>query len=559
MKILTKPIFALFFIVVLAVLLRGYQLGSVPQSINWDEASLGYNAYSILMTGRDEYGKLLPVVLQSFDDYKPALYVYFAIPFVAVLGLTEQAVRLPSMLAGISAVVIVYFLVLELLGSSRIRILKKEIPTTIVALVCAFLLSISPWHIQFSRVAYESNVGLTLNLLAFLLFLKGLKKHYLLPFSFFIAAANVHMYQSERVFSPLLMILLSAIFYKSILKIKKWILFSGIVAIITALPLLIYIATNSNALMRAKGVSVFSQQSVVEGSAEKLLNDEKTGYALGKVIDNRRVEFAKATVAGYISHFDPNWLFITGDLARHHAPFMGLLYIFELPFLLLGIYLFTYLKIDRRYKLAFFGYFLLVPVPASITSGVPHAVRTLNFAWTWELFISIGLVAACIFVFEKRQKLQSLGLRCIALVYMLLALINFLYFLNQYFVQLNYYNAQDWLYGYKQAIASVNSVRNEYDQVVVENQVPFDQSYMFFLFYLRVDPSYYQSLGGTKSGGFKEEHKGFYNFKFRSVAEVSDGGKILLMGRPRDLNEKSGRRNVIYYPDGNEAIVIAEK
>ena len=73
-----KYIFYLIFGLVLFVHLavRVVGLNSSPASINWDEASLGYNAYSLLKTGKDEYGNPWPVALRSFNDYKPALYSY---------------------------------------------------------------------------------------------------------------------------------------------------------------------------------------------------------------------------------------------------------------------------------------------------------------------------------------------------------------------------------------------------------------------------------------------------------------------------------------------------
>lgn len=559
MNLFKKPLFLLIIVVVIATLLRTYNLGKVPQSLNWDEVALGYNAYSILKTGHDEYGQFLPVVLRSYDDYKPALYAYLDIPFVGVLGLTEQAVRLPSALAGITAVALVYFLVAELLGDKDVLIARRKIPTQLVGLITAFFLAISPWHIQFSRIAFESNVGLTINIAVFLLFLKGLKKPWLLPFSFLLAALNIHMYQSERVFSPLLIILLSIIFAKMLLRIKKWFVISILTALAVALPLVFYIFTNQNALLRAKGVSVFSQQELVSRSSTKLLQDSATGNILGMMLDNRRVEYGKATISGYISHFDLNWLFVTGDIARHHAPFMGLLYLFELPLLFIGVYVFLVLNINKKNKLAFFAYFLLVPVPASITSGVPHAVRTLNFEWTFELFISLGVIVAIIYIFSEKHKLRSFILKTVALIFCLLSLLNILYYMNQYFVQLNYYDAADWLYGYKQAITYVDQNRRQYDKVVVENEVPFDQSYMFFLFYLKVDPSYYQRLGGTNSGGFKEPHKGFYNYTFAHLADENENGKVLLMGKPSDISKKQKNKKIIYYPDGTPAIIIAEK
>lgn len=554
-----KPFFLLLIVVFIAIFLRVYKLGSVPPSLNWDEVSLGYNAYSILHTGKDEYGKFLPLVLQSYDDYKPALYTYLAIPAVAMLGLTEIAVRLPSAIFGVIAIILVYFLITELLGGRKVTILNKEIKSQYVGVLTALILAISPWHLQFSRVAFESNVGLTINIAVFFLFLKGLKKAAFLPISFFVGALNIHMYQSDRVFTPLFLIALSLIFYKQLLKVKKWFVLGVLLAFLITLPFIVYTLTNSNALLRAKGVSVFSEQQLVERSSSKLLQDFETNNIVGQVFDNRRIEFGKAVISGYISHFDLNWLFITGDIARHHAPFMGLLYLFELPFLFIGIYFILFLKFDWRYKLSFFSYFLLVPIPASITSGVPHAVRTLNFEWTFEFFIALGLITSIIFIYNQKNKPLAIFFKLFAIVYLLFSIINISYYINQYFVQQNYYNSSDWLYGYKQMIFYVDSQKSKYEKVIVENQVPFDQSYMFFLFYLKVDPFYYQGLGGTKTGGFKEEHKGFYNLTFKHLPDIKDFGKILIVGKPGNIPENLKNRKLFYYLNGDAAIAVAEK
>src|ERR1700722_9638666 len=104
----------LLVILVFGLFLRLWQLGAVPISPDWDEVALGYDAYSIMHTGRDEFGAFMPVVLRSFDDYKPSLYAYLAIPTVAVFGLTTYAVRLPSVAMGIVGILAFYFLVREL-------------------------------------------------------------------------------------------------------------------------------------------------------------------------------------------------------------------------------------------------------------------------------------------------------------------------------------------------------------------------------------------------------------------------------------------------------------
>src|SRR5215470_13568942 len=81
---------ALALIVTVAAGLRLYNLAELPAGFFCDEAGLGYNAYSILKTGRDETGAFLPLYVWSFDvSYKNPIFVYSAILPVAVFGLTE--------------------------------------------------------------------------------------------------------------------------------------------------------------------------------------------------------------------------------------------------------------------------------------------------------------------------------------------------------------------------------------------------------------------------------------------------------------------------------------
>src|SRR5258706_10515409 len=101
-------------IIILAIVLRFFQLGTNPPSLDWDEASIGYNAYSILKTGADEYGNKLPSTIRSFGDYKPPVYIYLDVPSVAFFGLNEVGVRFPSALFGSLSVLVMYFLAKEL-------------------------------------------------------------------------------------------------------------------------------------------------------------------------------------------------------------------------------------------------------------------------------------------------------------------------------------------------------------------------------------------------------------------------------------------------------------
>jgi len=564
MRFIKNRTILLALIVLLAAILRLWQIGLVPPSPDWDEASYGYNAYSLLKTGKDEYGKTLPIVLQSFNDYKPALYVYLVMPFILFFDVSVIAVRLPSVLAGIAAVILTYFFVREVFSFTMEN--KKII--TPLALLSALFLAVSPWHIQFSRIGFEANVALTGNLLFYLFFLKGLKNgKFLIPAAIF-AGLTVYLYQSAKVFTPLIVLAYGIIFFQELIRVqKKWLFASIIVGSLVVLPMVVFIITNPDALIRAKGVSIFYQDQTqfLRRSAERLAIDERNGDVLGKIFDNRRIEFGKYVLSNYLSHYSPDWLFFKGDSPRHHAPFMGVLYLAELPFILIGIFMLVTGRFARKTKLAISAQFFLATVPAAITFDVPSAVRTLNILPTYQIFTALGVLTFIPFMKTFKfpltpQRLQQIPRRLVFLGVGVLALFNFFYFLNQYFVQQNYYQSQAWQYGWKEAIAFIAPRRNQYDKIIVTNKEPLDQSYMFFLYYLKVDPTLYQRAGGTGSGEFKADHSNIYNFSFRPIdwQKEEKSEKILYVGRPADFPGTVQPLQVIDYLDSSEAIKIVE-
>src|SRR3989304_9431060 len=101
-------------IIFLAAILRFYKLGTNPPGLYWDEAVLGYDAYSILNTGKDHHGETLPLFSESFGDWKLPGYHYLLVPSIAIFGLNEFAVRFPSALLGTLTVLLTYLLVKEL-------------------------------------------------------------------------------------------------------------------------------------------------------------------------------------------------------------------------------------------------------------------------------------------------------------------------------------------------------------------------------------------------------------------------------------------------------------
>ncbi len=183
-------------IIFIAIIFRFYALGKIPLSLYWDEAAVGYNAYSILLTGKDEYGNLLPLLFRSFEDYKMPAYVYLTVIPVKLFGLTEFSIRFVSAFAGVIAVLLTYLLTRTLLTQFfNSKILGEQ--SNAIALLASFLLAISPWHLQFSRTGFEANVALTAVLAGLYFFFKSFAHQKYFPFAFFF-------FMLDTILSPVL-------------------------------------------------------------------------------------------------------------------------------------------------------------------------------------------------------------------------------------------------------------------------------------------------------------------------------------------------------------------
>lgn len=530
-------------ILLVAVFLRLYQLGSVPVGPDWDEAAIGYNASSLLATGKDEFGKTLPLVFRSFNDYKPPLYIYLTVPAIALFGLNTWAVRLPSAIAGILAVIGIYFLVKELLKT------KGQETINNVPLLSAALLAISPWHIQFSRVAFEANIGVTLNIWATIFFLRGLRnaKYYFLSSIVFVLA--MYAYHTERMFVPLYVILLGFVFLKQPIRHGKELLLSLGIALVLMLPIFGTIINNTG-LERLSGTSIVTKETeYLEKSVAKYNWDTQRGSLLGQFLNDRRFEWVKVYASGYLSHFSPKWLFVTGDHPRHHAPDSGLLYLWTIPFLAAG--LLVLIKRSKELARYFIGWLLLAPIAAALTFEAPHAVRTLVILPSFQIITAIGLwfVLHRVYAYMKGSVggYKKIIIIVVSFCFVGFSLFEITRYLNLYFVHMNVEYSKYWQYGYKQAVDYAEANSTQYKKIVVSTDL--EQPYIFFLFYSNYDPKKYLAKEGTL----------FNKYEFRKIdwpREAKDGS-ILYIGTPGEIVYPN-RANIMYL-DGTPAIHITDR
>jgi 4-amino-4-deoxy-L-arabinose transferase-like glycosyltransferase len=512
-------------IILLAGVLRFWHLTQVPPALNSDEVAIGYNAYSVLKTGRDEYNTPYPLSFRSFDDYKMPVYVYLVAGSMRVFGFGDFAVRFPSALLGTITVLFTYLLAFGLFK-------RRD-----AALASAFLLAISPWSLQFSRAGYEANVAVFFIVLGVYLFMKGLSRGVWLIFSSVSVSLAVWTYLTPRIFVPLLMLGLAGIYRKELWKQKLAAAVAVVIAIVMLWPV-IRMSFSPQGQMRAAGVSAFSNSDDLKKSVSRLSVDK----GILRVFDNRRITYAITFLRGYFAHFDPNFLFLDKSIEKYRAPDTGLLYLFELPLLLVGAYML--IRKWSRGSAVIFWWMLVSPVAAAFTLQLPHPVRTLVFLPMFQLVSGMGLVT----LWQRIPRIR--------IILAVIIVLSFTYYIHQYYMFLPVEDAAYWFGGRREMSNEIERQKNNYDTIYVSNALDFP--YIFYLYYARIDPAWYQQQGGTVSGGFNEQGNHVGNVSFRSInISLRDPlGKILFVGLPGEVFEQSHIVDRITYPDGSAAVVM---
>jgi len=500
MKMLNKKII-LVAILVLAALLRIYKLGMIPPSMTPDEVALGYNAYSILKTGRDEYGKLLPVVFKSFGDFKPGLYVYWTVPFVAIFGLNEFGTRIPSAVAGVICVYLLYLVLQKLFKNEKLSLLGS------------LILSISPWHIHFSRGAWEINLSLTLTLAGIYFFLKCLEKEKYLLLSAIFFGLTLITYQGAKLSTAVVVLPLVLLYFKKIFSIKpKTLIASLILGTILALPIILSFFTGQ--VGRLKVFSVFSYKRPLEYLTAQLdQGGEKVGDLTYYLFHSETLNLTRGVLGRYFNHFSGRFLFFDGDWQnpRHSSPYNGMLLLGD--FVLLGLGLFSLSKLGLKKETIFlWSWLILSPLPSALSRDQVHAVRGFNIVAPLTMILAFG----AFYLFEKMKYLRW--------VYLPFYLFGVIYFLDSYFIHLSIHNSLYWEYGYKQAIEAVVANMDRYKKIHVRQS--FAQPYMYFLFYMKYDPAKYQAqanLVESEYGDVGRVEK-FDNFYFLPIDWTKNRG-----------------------------------
>lgn len=455
----------------------------VPDGFHRDEAFLGYNAYSLLKTGKDMSGKTLPLHFESFI-YSPGGYSYASIPFIAAFGLNEFSTRFASAFFGTLTIPLLFLLSHQLF---------PKIPH--IGIIGSFILAIIPWHINLSRTATE-NILVTFFLLLGIWLLLSWEKHrkkILLLFLGFISfSLTLAIYQAPRAFLPVFIPFMFIIFffYKKRSMIVPLVLYIIFILIPVALVL-----NNPHLSTRMKTVSIWSTEKTSLIVQEQIREDGVRNIhpLISRITHNKIIGYAEEFLRNYFLHFSYDFLFTDRGLPdRYRVPHAGLLYISMIPLAISGIY---FLMTEKK-RIGWFliGWIGIGIIGSALTfDDIPNLQRTVLIVPAISLIISVGAHSI------RRIRSKTIKIAAVATFLFTLCFEGYRY-LHHYYVQQIVHRPWYRQEGYRELVQSIQAIKDRYKSVVVTNRESAPT--IFFLFYTAYDPRVFQEE--TKHSTFRD-------------------------------------------------------
>lgn len=364
-----KKIVLLFSVIIVAIFLRFYQLSEIPSGLNIDEASMGYNAYSLSVTGKDRYGEAYPILFRSFGSFQAPIYTYLTVIPINFFDASVFSVRFVSAISGLIIVLVTFLFVF--FGTAK---------GFQLAILSAFFVAIAPWAVLFTRVGTEAAPGLALFSAGVFLCTLSLKRSLFLIPGMIMLGLSTHAYYSERLTSLFFLAGFIYLFRKTILSLsyRKVLILSLLFFFITLLPHLMILNTGA-ITRRLNQVNYWNDQSFSQnsGSLKK--------YPFGKTIYVTR-EF----MSQYFAYLSPKNLFVDPDPQEERSlPDLSVFYSWMFIPWVVGLYSLFRKRSQPLAKIilliAFIG-----PLPAALTTDPFYTIRTLVFLWTSTIVIAFG-------------------------------------------------------------------------------------------------------------------------------------------------------------------------
>src|SRR3989344_2457672 len=465
-----------------------FKLAETPPGIYVDEAVTVVNAYSILKTGKDEYGKSFPAAFRFFGSYSPPLYVYLTTIPVYFFGLNEFSIRITSVVLGSLMTIVVYgFLRSSGWFNRKISILLLP------------LFVITPWNFFYSRTGYEIYLGFFLFSLGTLFLWMGLKNKIILSLGVIVMSLATYSSHSQIYSAPLFLTFFIIMYFKEL--DKKFLVSGLIAAVVIQIPHLFLLSTKA---FINKSDLFYSREILV--NADKILLPNFISLPLSFLFSF----FGR--VAAYIS---PGNLFLLPDPEPQRSmPEISVFFSWMVLPYLAGLFV-----LGSKIKSGFAKFLLLliitVVLPSSLTGDPFSTQRALGLLL--PLFL---IVAAGIQLISEKIKFRKFLILCLGLFVISVVLL-----WRSYFVLLPAERAVSWSFGYKELARIISE---NPDKTFIIDRGGGKPSYIELAFFLKTNPEVLQSSANPEIKAdyynlseFNPDYK-FGNIETRQVIWESD-------------------------------------
>jgi 4-amino-4-deoxy-L-arabinose transferase-like glycosyltransferase len=456
-----------------------YKILQNPPSLFSDEVDANYQAFIFNHQQSDYFGNKFPVHFHSFSDWRTSLYIY-SISFVQLFtGHNDLAARLPAAIYG-TLTVLIFFLIIKNLFSNKIW-----------GLIGAFLFSLSPWLIHYSRTGFEVSGMLFVILLGIYFWIKfiQLKKDSFLFLSIISFALSIYFYSTAKLFLFFVFIILGILWFKTLnsLSLKTKII-AILIVFVFCLPF-ISDTIKGRSGYRFSYINIFSDPTVSKTTDFFRQEDSYMVFGpqiglkpmlISKIFHNKLSQWSEMFIKNYFSSFSTDFLFLKGDgNLRQGFQTAGYLLYPDLFLGILGISLIFSEKKSKNKKIYLFFIFSLIcaPIPFALTrdSAFPHGTR-LIIMLPFLIFLSLLGIKRLFDLTKSKLLITSV---------LIIYLICFAHFEHQYFYHYPNISAHEWHMGMKQSVLSSIENKNKWNRIYYSNSyepfMPFFLNYSEFL------------------------------------------------------------------------------
>jgi hypothetical protein len=528
----TKSVFYFFLLVGFG--LRFLQFGDIPTGLHGDEASIGFEAFSLLKTGADRWGFKLPAYFLSWGSGQNTLYGYLSIPFLYIFGLNPFSVRLLSGVLGILCVPMAYKLCMLLFKNENI------------AKVAAILYIFDPFLFMTSRWGDEFNIVPFFTLLFLVLLAKALivseKNNLLFSEKLNIIAVFPAMvflfyaYAPSLFIVPIFLIISGLVFWRAYFKQIKLFGISALLGLIFISPFLLFILKNNilkhslpfeNSLPFSLPIMLSPRERIFIGLSENL------------AIIKQNMFFA---FSGFIDLYV--WIYNTTHFRVSHF-----FVIFLVPAVIyLANFFWKYKSKPQNILLiwaaASFSIFFLYHVNLN---------RSLHFQSIVPILVSFGLIS----VYEKLQ--EGIFKKLAFLSTLIFFVFQASTFFGEYFIKYPHYSVFPKDVKWALDIAEKNKKSDE--KIALSKELVFN--YLYPAFYGNYAPEKFQKEVKTdKTTGNVIVHSFGHYFMLGDVVNITKTDNVLVINQLKE--EKSfiamlhNNEKVSFFNDFKEEVIAKD-